>query len=247
MSKDWRKFLMTCVDAQPRELKVSSKATDQAPLICVSIAEDSVDDCLRALRNLDFAEVRIDLMKLSKKDVRRIFSLGKRLIATCRSGRMTDEARKALLTEAIEAGASYVDVELESSDSFRRDIIERARARGCEVILSYHDFNRTPNRKELEHIVDSCFGSGADIAKIACKVNSEMDNARLLGLLDSERRLVIAGMGERGRMTRVIAPLLGAEFTFASLSEGKETGEGQIGRKALEEMMHWLGRGLKND
>ena len=47
-------------------------------------------------------------------------------------------------------------------------------------------------------------------------------------------------MGNKGRITRIAAPLLGSPFTFASLSKGKETAEGQIEKDILEQMMRLL-------
>lgn len=197
-------------------------------MVCVSLAEKNTNNCLKAMRGLEFAEIRLDKMKVTDMDVETLFSQKLKLIATCRPGSYDEETRKRLLEKAIDAGAAYVDIEVEASDEFKDGILSKARAKGCKVIISYHNFERTPKKAELEHIVDWCFESGADIAKIACKVNSEQDNARLLGLLDSEKALVIVGMGKKGRITRIIAPLLGSAFTFASLSKGNETAEGQI-------------------
>ena len=84
---------------------------------------------------------------------------------------------------------------------------------------------------------------GADIAKIACKVHSERDNIRLLGLLDREKsggELVVVGMGEQGRITRIVAPFLGSPFTYASLAEGKETAVGQVSKNKLENIMRLI-------
>ena len=72
--------------------------------------------------------------------------------------------------------------------------------------------------------VAACFDAGADIAKIACKSHAEPDNARLLGLLDDPRQIVIVAMGAKGRITRALAPLLGSPFTFAS---GRRAGRPQ--------------------
>jgi 3-dehydroquinate dehydratase-1 len=71
-------------------------------------------------------------------------------------------------------------------------------------------------------------------------VHSARDNARLLGLLDSHSKIVVVGMGEKGRITRITAPLLGSPFAFASLSKGKETATGQIDKKTLETLLHNL-------
>ncbi len=206
--------------------------------ICVSIAEKTAEDCIRSLQGLEFAEIRMDKMQLLKDDLKKIFSQKTRLTATCRpAADRSDAERKELLLAAIDAGAAYVDVEVEASDEYKKEIIEKAKAAGCKAIISYHNHEKTPSRQELEKIIDWCFESGADIAKIACKVNKDGDNAKLVGLLDSERKLVVVGMGERGRITRVIAPLLGSAFTYASLSKGKETAEGQISIVKMQQIM----------
>lgn len=212
-------------------------------MICVSIAERTVEGCIKALAGLELAEIRMDAIEvheLGGDGIRRIFSQPKMLIATCRPGIRDEEQRRGALANAIDCGAAYVDIEVESDDGLKNDIAARARRKGCKVIVSYHDYKKTPPSEELRQIVEWCFQSGADIAKISCMVNSEKDNARLLGLLDLGRPLIVIGMGEKGRLTRVVAPLLGAAFTYASSASGKETAPGQIDKARLEKIMEDL-------
>lgn len=209
-------------------------------MICVSIAERSAGACLKALAGLAFAEIRMDRMNLTVDDVRDVFSAGMDLIATCRPGAFSEDERKRLLVAAIEAGAAYVDIEADSDGSFKREIIEKARSRSCAVIVSFHDYEGTPEREELLSIVSLCFESGGDMAKIACTVNSGRDNARLLGLLDSGRDIIVIGMGEKGRITRIVAPLLGSPFTYAAPARGRETADGQLDRETLEKYLKLL-------
>jgi 3-dehydroquinate dehydratase I len=209
-------------------------------MICVSIGEGSVEDCLAVLEGCSFAEIRMDRMGFTEEDTARVFSSDKSLIATCRPGTMSDSQRAAMLLAAVEAGASYVDVELDSPEEFRREIIEKARPKGCAVIVSYHNYEKTPDRAELLGVVLACFRAGANIAKIACKVRSERDSARLLGLLDTEQDVVVIGMGEKGMITRIIAPLLGSPFAYAASARGKETAPGQIDVKTLRKYMDSL-------
>lgn len=212
-------------------------------MICVSIAERTADGCIKALSGLELAEIRMDALEsheLSEPNIRRIFSMPLKLIATCRPGIVDEERRRSALAYAIEYGAAYVDVEVESDDGLKSDIAAKARSRGCKVIVSYHDYKKTPPSEELRQIVEWCFQSGADVAKISCMANSVKDNARLLGLLDLGRPLIVIGMGERGRLTRVVAPLLGAPFTYASSAMGKETAPGQIDKARLERIMEDL-------
>ncbi len=206
-------------------------------MVCVSLAEESLEGCLSALESEKFAEIRLDRTRLSPDDVKMLFSRGGRLIATCRPGGIPDLVRGELLSAAIDSGASYVDVEVDAEQSYRESIVARARSRGCKVIVSFHDYEKTPVRQELEAILSQCFRMGADIAKIACTARSRRDNARLLGLLDRRERVVVVAMGEKGGLTRIVAPLLGSPFTFASLRPGKETAEGQIDKTALEDLI----------
>jgi 3-dehydroquinate dehydratase-1 len=206
-------------------------------MICVSIAESTVTKCLEVLEKFDFAEIRLDQISAEAREMKRIFSLPKKLIATCRPGTKDDQMRKALLTAAVAAGAAFVDIEIDAEAGFREDIITAARESGCQVIISYHNYEKTPRRTELEHWIKFCFDDGADIAKIACLVHSPADNACLLGLLDEERPLIVTGMGEKGKVCRVIAPLLGSLFTYASPEAGKETAPGQIDILTLRDLL----------
>src|SRR5512138_765795 len=209
-------------------------------MICVSLAEPTVSACLRALKGLKLAEIRLDRMRVGVKGVQRIFSSPVRLIATCRPGLMPEAKRRRLLLTAIGAGAAFVDVEFESAVETLRAVIRQARAANCRVIVSYHDFDRTPSRPCLDEVVARAFAAGADIVKIACMARGPRDNARLLGLLDSPRPLIVVGMGPRGRITRIAAPLLGGVLTYATGDGGLETAPGQMTAASLERLIEVL-------
>jgi len=206
-------------------------------MICVSLAEPTPESCLAALKGLPFAEIRIDRMRADDEGVRRIFSSHPNLIATCRPGRFSDARRLALLRAAVSAGAAFVDIEVGARESYKGTLLLEARRTRCRVIVSHHDLERTPPREALEDLVDRCFTSGADIAKIACRVRSSKDNARLLGLLDDDRALVVVGLGRKGRMTRIAGPLAGSLFSFASRAKGRETAGGQIPYEDLDKLI----------
>lgn len=209
-------------------------------MICVSLAEKNVDICLNRLQSLEFAEIRMDLMNISRSEVKKIFSSHSRLIATCRPGQIREEDRLDLLSTAVISGAAYIDIELETREAARSALIETARKNSCQVIFSYHNYARTPGISALKETIRQCFAAGADIAKIACRTHRERDAARLLGLLNCRKPLVIIGMGESGRITRTAAPLLGAPFTFASYRSGSETAENQIDYRTLRKLIEEL-------
>jgi 3-dehydroquinate dehydratase type I len=177
---------------------------------------------------------------LTHESLKKIFSAKTKLIAACRPGGLSDEERKKMLMDAVFFGAAYVDVEVDASDEYKQEIISAAKKKGCKVIISYHNFSKTPVKEELDQIVNWCFDSGADIAKIACVSNSGRDSARLLGLLDTDRPIIAIGMGVKGRITRVAAPLLGSPFTFASMAKGKEAAPGQLEKSEMQKVLEVL-------
>lgn len=209
-------------------------------MICISIADVTADDACRIIRENELSEVRLDKIKFEENDIEKIFSSGK-TVATCRPVEGLSEAgRKEILKAAIKHGASYVDLEVENSDSFKTDLIETAALSGCKVIVSYHDYLKTPVMRELEQILSWCYEHGADIAKIACQVNNAGDAARLLSLYSQERPVISIGMGETGKITRVAATLLGAPFTYASIDASKETAPGQIDSVTLKQIIEMI-------
>ncbi|MGB8953376.1 MAG: type I 3-dehydroquinate dehydratase [Candidatus Aminicenantales bacterium] len=209
-------------------------------MICVSLGISDFSECRRILKNLDWAEIRLDQARFSREQVRKIFALPKNLIATCRPGSHSEAERKQYLLDAVHAGARYVDLEIESLPAFKSAIIKDARLKGCRIILSYHNFQNTPSERVLAGKVRKCFRSGADIAKIVCKVNSNFDTVKILSLYGNEYakqgKILALGLGKKGKITRVAAVLLGAPFTFASLKKGYETAEGQMDKRSLEKI-----------
>lgn len=98
--------------------------------------------------------------------------------------------------------------------------------------------------RELFEIIDSCFAKGADIAKLATMVHNRVDNARLMSLYSDSRPLVAIGMGEEGKLSRVMAPLLGASFTFAAADGEVGTAPGQISYSDMKAIMAELSKYL---
>ncbi len=201
------------------------------PAICGVITKNNGGLITRANQMVDLFELRIDLVGDSWPDIVKL--IGKPWIATCRSisegggWNKSEEKRKETLIKATQGGATMVDLELTTPDIDRFVPIIKHEAR---LIISYHNFDQTPSFSELSQLVTSQFDKGADIAKIATQANSINDNINLLNLVQvfRQREVVITGMGERGIVSRVLSPLAGGAFTFASLEKGLESAEGQI-------------------
>ena len=223
------------------------------PRICVPVMEKTVERTVRSIRLLerhdpDFVEVRFDLMK-SPSPLSRIRDATERpLIATNRSkmqgGRLprTEDSKLETLLHAAQEGFDYVDIELNTRNA--RGVIRDLKQYGAGAIVSYHNEKLTPTEATLESILTSERRVGADICKIVATAKSYRDNLRCLTLVDEHARktkLVCFSMGTLGITSRILSPILGAYFTFASYRAGRETAAGQIPIRELQTLYKELG------
>ncbi len=211
-------------------------------MICIAISDTAADDCLQILDRVEMAEIRIDLNNYTAEEIRKIFGHRTQTIATCRPDRKGYDYQLEMLTLAMNSGAGYVDIEIEAPTEQREALLQVAKSNNCRVIISYHNFETTPGLRELYQLTDECYSLGADVAKIAVMTRSKADSARVLSLYSTDKPVVALGMGDAGRITRIVAPLLGAEFTFASMDNGKATAPGQISLEELKEVLHLLNK-----
>jgi 3-dehydroquinate dehydratase type I len=118
-------------------------------MICLSVGKASKDECLEIIKDADLAEIRLDLNIYTDEEIEEIFSSDTQLIATCREGKYTCDERKLLLSKAIKAGANYIDIELTNDYIMIGFIVNTARMSNCNVIISYHNYEKCPNRENL--------------------------------------------------------------------------------------------------
>jgi 3-dehydroquinate dehydratase type I len=209
-------------------------------MICVSIAEADFSLCLNFVKQYDFIELRLDAAHFTVEQIEILVRNSKKAIVTFRPGKADILTRMKALMISIRAGASMIDLELDSPEDYQIELKKMAKLKNCKVILSHHDYQSTPSLDSLENILSECYSKDADIAKIACQVNSEGDNARLLSLYSLNGKKVILGMGDLGRITRVAATYLGAEFSFAAPDTGKITAAGQLSFKEFQSIQNIL-------
>lgn len=187
-------------------------------------------------------ELRLDLLKEHPEKLFPLVDKDLKIITTCRPGYFSESERLEMLSNSIVLGADYIDIEIETRQKEIDALRELAAKNGCALIVSYHNFGMTPAAEELNEILSACFEKGADVAKIAAMANSQNDMVRLLSLYDRPGRKVIIGMGEMAGITRIAATILGAEFTFASVTEEDITAPGQLTINELSNVFKILNR-----
>lgn len=219
-------------------------------MICIPIVAMTTDDAVaqmeRAALLADVLELRID--QIRDVDLEQLLNgkqTGTRILVTNRrkdeggafSG--SERERLALMKDTIAFGVDYADIEASTERYLIGELqsqIEKHHNR-TKLIISSHDFGGTPSEEALRKRFDACREIGGDIVKIVTRAHAVEDNLRVLGLIpyaqDKGQAIIALCMGEQGKISRVMAPLLGAYWSYASLEKGAESAPGQL---TVEEM-----------
>jgi len=212
------------------------------PRICVAVKAVTVDQTIESIVRSELAdliEIRLDYRRepLNLNAIR--VSTSKPLIATNRrkdqGGRAEEPEsdRVQLLRDAVETGFEYVD--LASNTEGLEKIVSELQKRRAKVIVSYHDFEHPLDIHQLESRHSELTKTGCDIIKIIGWTDCYDDNLPYLEYNKRHPGNVSFGMGEKGTTSRILAPLSGAAYTYASLESGLELAPGQTPLKALWE------------
>lgn len=193
-------------------------------------------------------EIRLDLLRpdLSASTIREATDLP--MIATNRrrdegglfSG--PEKARTRVLMQAAQQGFDYVDVELRTTNVDA--LVRQLQQKGAKAIVSHHNTKTTPPLTALEQLLREQRAAGADVCKIVTHAKRDLDNVPCLALVSkhaNNAKLVCFAMGEAGVLSRVMSPILGAYFTYASSEAGRETAAGQLPVNRIKAIYRELG------
>jgi 3-dehydroquinate dehydratase type I len=220
--------------------------------LCIPIVKTTVEKALVAIKKVnrwaDLIELRADyLRRVNLAPL--LENRQKPLIVTHRrkeeGGKYKGDERKRLsvLQEAIDLGADYIDVELATERSLLRGLI-RNKGR-TQVILSFHDFQGTPSLKELQRLCGQMIRLEADVVKIVPFARTWEDNLTILSLIPYARergqKIVAFCMGEKGNISRILSPSLGAAWVYASLNRTRASAPGQLTVGEMKEIWGKLG------
>ena len=201
------------------------------PRICASIVNDDLT-AIKAVEPLvDLFEVRIDLIGGGWRQLAQ--QMKKPWIACNRRAeegggwRGIESKRVEAILEAVQLGASIADVELDTGNL--REVVSLVKKK-AKCLLSHHDLHRTPNLDKMKEVVRRQRAAGADICKVVTTANKSADNLPVLQLITAfpQAKVVAFAMGHLGYLSRVLCPLVGGDFTYASVAEGIEAAPGQV-------------------
>ncbi len=219
------------------------------PRVCVALGFPSVSQLSRAADQeykdgSSFLEFRLDYLADPVPGIEFIRRFTKKfadayILATCRHTeagghfRGSVEEQFAVLKDAAEAGAALLDLEIESAE--RLHAAPQLLRNSSVLIISYHDFEKTP---ALEPLFRRLRRIPADAYKIAITARKPSDNLRLLHCACEHRDTpsIVVAMGEAGIPSRILAPSRGSLYTYASPKGAPGTAPGQIAAHTMRSL-----------
>jgi 3-dehydroquinate dehydratase/shikimate dehydrogenase len=223
--------------------------TRSFPRICIALGLPDVSTLLdharrEAAAGETFLEFRLDFLDNPCKGAEAISGFLEQfpdsmIVATCRRhqnhGKFNGsiEEQFAILDLAVRSGAYAIDVEIETAESAQERLHQfRGRA---QVIVSYHNFEATP---PMEPVLNRVMRVPADVYKVVTTARKPSDNARVLAAAKAfpKQRLVVLAMGEMGFPTRVLSPVFGGIYSYATPMFAEGTAAGQVTARSLRHL-----------
>lgn len=235
------------------------------PKICVPIVAKNIEEIEEQGKEIaskdlpvDFVELRIDYLD-RHDDAEYIHNaveqlkecVEKPIILTFRTGyeggvrEITRGDYTNLLMEILQDNlVDIIDVELFTGDEFLEQIIEKAHKCNVKVIMSNHDFHKTPECDEIVQRLTKMDKMGADIVKIAVMPQSSHDVIQLLSATDMANRLldkpvVTMSMAGTGLISRLAGEIFGSSMTFGAVKEASAPGQIEVNQlESVLELIH---------
>ena len=238
------------------------------PKICVPIVGTTKEELLqevKALQNLsvDIVEWRMDWFKeienldAAKEMVKTLREALKdtALLATFRSKKeggeleISTEYYIALNKAIVDSGcADLIDVELFTGETEVNDIVTYAHEHGVKVIMSNHDFDKTPSYDEILTRLKAMQSLDADIPKIAVMPTCKKDVLTLLQATNemhetyADRPIITMSMAGTGVISRLCGEVFGSALTFGAAK--KASAPGQMNVEDLHTVLTLLHKSL---
>jgi 3-dehydroquinate dehydratase type I len=222
-------------------------------VICIPVTAAGTEAALKQIERAaplaDLIELRID--RMPNVDLERLLASRRTPVIVTNRRREeggdfpgTDQERVALLIRAAHLGADYIDIETETAPALKERLRQACASGGTQRIASWHDFTGTPPADVLKARLAACMADGPAIVKIVTHADDEADSLRLLELIPRARRkgqaVIAFCMGNKGRISRVMAPLLGSAISYAPLEEEEASAPGQLTARRMRTVLRAL-------
>jgi 3-dehydroquinate dehydratase I len=139
---------------------------------------------------------------------------------------LSETERVNLFTELLPR-VDYIDIEL-CNFGLYADVVAAARTSAQQLIVSVHDFEKTPDADQMERWANETEARSPDaILKISVRLSRWEEMVRLGNFLVNQSRIRVAamGMGPLGKISRLLFARLGSELTYAACAEAVVPGQ----------------------
>ena len=130
---------------------------------------------------IDLIEARVDLMEPSrvKGNLNLIADYGFYSVLTVRpdwegGGFKGSEEERLRLFESFVSHPAVGAVDVELRAEILPQVRDMVREEGKKLVVSYHDFEKTPDREEIEELFRRAVDKGADVVKLALWVGASL-------------------------------------------------------------------------
>ncbi len=195
----------------------------------------------------DAVEYRIDAFEnIDLEHCKRVIeygnSLGLKGILTVRAkweGGVKEIPGRLIYFKELTPLVDFVDIELKAPEEEFEETAKIVKCHGKKLIVSYHDFERTPPSERIEEIFSEMVQKGADIAKVAFKAGEYKDVARILCAAARQPIPTVAiAMGQKGKLSRVAGAVFNSAITYCALEN--PFAPGQLTVKEAREILEKL-------
>ncbi|MFI5334798.1 MAG: type I 3-dehydroquinate dehydratase, partial [Chlamydiales bacterium] len=125
----------------------------------------------------------------------------------------SEEERFVLIEQLMQLKPSFFDLEYDIPAFFLKKM--RKNHPSVKLILSYHNFENTV---DVEKQLAKMSSPHAFAYKIACHAPSSLDALQMCASI-KDNNVAVLGMGKLGEITRILSPITGNCFNYASRAE----------------------------
>lgn len=197
--------------------------------ICLSLSAKTFSECRQQLGDAPFAELRLDRIDMNKKEISELIESGYEWIIAVREPFLEKADGAELYDAALTGKIRFVDFDVELlQDPRAQKLLKTARDAGIQIMYSWHDFEKTPDREILLKKREDIFASGPDAIKMVCMGNRLEDAALMLYLYHGFKNITAFCLGEECRETRITAMKWGLGISYAHPDNAETTALGQF-------------------
>lgn len=215
---------------------------------CLPIIKETKEEILNELsQNLDYNFYEIWLSYIKDLDTDFVWKLSEtnngKLIFLFRKKNLEksdiDKHLKEKIIKLLENSDNLMDFDI-NDGSWGLNFIKENNLQN-KLITSFHNYEETPDSEKLTEVIKDAEKYNPEIYKVSTFCKTPEDALKLLNLIfelkNKNKKFIVQGMGDEGKIVRIYGALWGNEFNFAPANENEKSAPGQMTREKLEKIL----------